>query len=1172
MRWIFALGISLFSCYSSFQILNSQTFTLDRMSEIPGSMAGRFYEGKNKLLFNFSSSCSSAQLYKSKDEGKSWVAITTLNLSKGSTFDICSDGALVNNNNNTAHYSEDDGESWIQFSTGNWPAFKYLSGSSLDNLFILSGSTVYRSINRGASWIRVINNVNGSSMVFYQDPTTNNLYICSDNEIWQSKNMGQSWFSWHKDRFSGVELPRMFSGLNNRIYVAGHEYVWVFSNQGVLRTKTNVTKNSQRMVHLSQTSSGRLIAFKLATNYYSDNEGASWFELKNSNGLVFNQLFNSSFGVLFGTNFLSPSIYRSEDDGQHWDLSTKGIHGSVVRDIIHLSKDRFMVLNQNGYYFTEDGGQNYILIHSLANKMYVDAYSKIRIMCFLTDHLFFADGTDIYRYQISSGQKKRVYQITEGGFNGITANVSNQMLFFSNRNNIYRSADLGERWVKTPSPVANVSMGPPVMTNEKLVIGIGQSVYRSEDYGDHWVKTGDFPVPVNTMHCPYPSMIYFVHRDDTGTVDLYQSFDAGLSWFKSAVNSPVYVFLDTHVWINNKGDLFIEAWDGEIFRSFDNGQSFSIYYDIGEIETNYFLGDDQRIYIKGNCFFYRLLEPSSERKLAHGFLFKDDNQNCLLDATETGFPGRQISIRDGNSSYFLYSNPTGAFYFEAPPAAFELEASNISPYHHACVQQLNGATLDLSKSIELGLQILKECHLLNLDLSIPRLRRCFESTIYVHYSNIGTDLAPNASIELILDPYLQYIRSNQTNVMVSGDTLKFQLGDIPLGSVGQIAITVFVSCNAKIGQEHCVEASIQAKDGCITGSTAIVKTSANCNGDSTLLILTNLSAVPMKENRSWKLLETGSNKVQTIASGFFKLQANESRQFTVQSSDREQMFSAQQEASYPYNKFSQTLIDDCLSNPGIKNAYDEEEPFYDRECMENTGSYDPNDIIGMPLGITTEKRIENEQELEYTIRFQNTGTDTAFNVIVVNDLKSSNLDLATLTLGASSHPHTMSLIDGHEMLFAFKDIMLPDSNINATESHGFLKYKIKPKKQLPPNSQINNQASIYFDFNEPIKTNNDFHTIGLPLVTNIKSETEYANDLIEISPNPVLDFAKIKFRDPLFEIKCIELIDVFGRRLKAKWSRDLELIIDFRGVPAGVYMVLVESRGGERFVGKVVKR
>ncbi|MBK8955269.1 MAG: T9SS type A sorting domain-containing protein [Saprospiraceae bacterium] len=1171
MRWIFALGISLFSCCSSFQKLNSQTFTLDRMLEIPGSMAGQFYEGKNNVLFNYYNSCTHIRLYKSRDEGKSWESITALNFSKDSKFDICADGTLLSGYNKEAYYSEDDGENWTPFSTTTWPVFNYLSGTSLDNLFILSGSTVYRSINRGASWIRVINNVNGSSIVFYQDPTTNNLYICSDNEIWQSKNMGQSWTSWHKDRFSGVELPRMFSGLNNRIYVAGHGYVWVFSNQGVLRTKTNVSINSQRMVHLCQTNSGRLIAYKFNANYYSDNEGASWKTFTNTSGFFIDKLFKSSFGVLFGTKQYQPAAYRSEDEGVNWDLANQGIQGAVVRDILHLSIDRFIVLQDNGIFYTGDVGQHYKLIHQLKNWIYGDAYSKIKSMCTLDDILFYADGNNIYKYNLTTDQKKLVYQNATGIFNGMTCNSSNKMLFFSNSNDIYRSTDLGDKWVKIPIPVANASIGQPIITDEILVINVDKSVYRSQDYGDHWFKTGNFPDPVSTLHCPYPSMVYFVHKDDTGNIDLFQSYDAGLSWFKSTVFSPVYVNEDKHIWINNKGDLILKGWEGDIYRSFDNGQSFSLYHDIGDSETYIFLGDDQRIYIQGNCFFYRLLEPSSDRKLAHGFLFKDDDQNCLLDATEIGYPGRQISIRDGNSSYFLYSNPTGAFYFEAPPAAFELEASNISPYHHACVQQLNGATLDLSKSIELGLQILKECHLLNLDLSIPGLRRCFESTIYIHYSNIGTDLAPNASIELILDPYLQYIRSNQTNVMVSGDTLKFQLGDVHLGSVGKIAITVFVSCNAKIGQELCVEASIQAKDGCITGSTAIVKTSANCNGDSTLLILTNLSAVPMKENRSWKLLETGNNKVQTIASGFFKLQANESRQYTVQSSDQEQMFSAQQEASYPYNKFSQTLIDNCLRNPGIKNAYDEEEPFYDRECMENTGSYDPNDIIGRPLGITTEKRIESEQELEYTIRFQNTGTDTAFNVIVVNDLKSSNLDLATLTLGASSHSYAMSLIDGHEMLFAFKDIMLPDSNINATESHGFLKYKIKPKKQLPPNSQINNQASIYFDFNEPVKTNTDFHTIGLPLVTNIKSETEYTNDLIEISPNPVLDFAKIKLYDPLFEIKSIELIDVFGRRLKAKWSRDSELIIDFRGVPAGVYMVAIEGRGGERFVGKVVK-
>ena len=47
-----------------------------------------------------------------------------------------------------------------------------------------------------------------------------------------------------------------------------------------------------------------------------------------------------------------------------------------------------------------------------------------------------------------------------------------------------------------------------------------------------------------------------------------------------------------------------------------------------------------------------------------------------------------------------------------------------------------------------------------------------------------------------------------------------------------------------------------------------------------------------------------------------------------------------------------------------------------------TCAYDPNDKLVEPLGILDEHYTLMNQELDYTIRFQNTGNDTAFNVVL----------------------------------------------------------------------------------------------------------------------------------------------------------------------------------------------
>ncbi len=67
-------------------------------------------------------------------------------------------------------------------------------------------------------------------------------------------------------------------------------------------------------------------------------------------------------------------------------------------------------------------------------------------------------------------------------------------------------------------------------------------------------------------------------------------------------------------------------------------------------------------------------------------------------------------------------------------------------------------------------------------------------------------------------------------------------------------------------------------------------------------------------------------------------------------------------------------------------------------------SYDPNDKQVYPAGIGEQHyTLINNDELIYTIRFQNTGNDTAFNIIIADTL-SNHLDRSTFRPITSSHP------------------------------------------------------------------------------------------------------------------------------------------------------------------------
>jgi uncharacterized repeat protein (TIGR01451 family) len=134
------------------------------------------------------------------------------------------------------------------------------------------------------------------------------------------------------------------------------------------------------------------------------------------------------------------------------------------------------------------------------------------------------------------------------------------------------------------------------------------------------------------------------------------------------------------------------------------------------------------------------------------------------------------------------------------------------------------------------------------------------------------------------------------------------------------------------------------------------------------------------------------------------------------------------------------------------------------------GSFDPNDKTENNAGKINPKFVSDGKHLNYVIRFQNTGTDTAFTV-VVRDTLDAKIDWNSMQMITASHAYTLTVANGNTLTWQFKDILLPDSNVNEPASHGFIAYRIKPKSTLSIGDTVKNSASIYFDFNLPVSTN-----------------------------------------------------------------------------------------------------
>jgi hypothetical protein len=222
-------------------------------------------------------------------------------------------------------------------------------------------------------------------------------------------------------------------------------------------------------------------------------------------------------------------------------------------------------------------------------------------------------------------------------------------------------------------------------------------------------------------------------------------------------------------------------------------------------------------------------------------------------------------------------------------------------------------------------------------------------------------------------------------------------------------------------------------------------------------------------------------------------------------------------------------------------------------CFPVVNSFDPNEKTVYPKNIS-----QDATWLNYTIQFQNTGNDTAYD-IVIRDTLSTNLDIETFQYLASSHSPIVQ-VKGREAIFTFANINLLDSFHNEPQSHGWLQYRIKTKANLPLQSQIKNTAYIYFDFNSPVVTNTTLNTVD---VTGI-SDIQKAEPFLALYPNPANSVLNISTNS--LHPKSLTIYDASGRKVS---EQAFTTSLDISGLSQGIYLLEVKSEEGitrRRFV------
>ncbi|MDJ1473157.1 DUF7619 domain-containing protein [Xanthocytophaga flava] len=579
-----------------------------------------------------------------------------------------------------------------------------------------------------------------------------------------------------------------------------------------------------------------------------------------------------------------------------------------------------------------------------------------------------------------------------------------------------------------------------------------------------------------------------------------------------------------------------------------------------------------------------------------GSAFADENQNCTLDDTDKSLSNLIVVARPGE--YYGRTDANGKYRIAVDTGTYTV-SQVIDPAMRAMVKPTcptdNISPKIVLKSIGDSVSNVNFANkatavpYLTLQVNSDRRRRCFTNRTIVSYSNTGYADAYNVKVYVKMPQHvmlksasLSYVIDRDSNYIFTIDTLKSN-------DFQSIQIIDSVACVASArGLTACTKAWITPSneytlpEGSQWDNSDIVLTGKCVENGKVRMVIKNIG-LSMADSAEFRILLDAR---LSFRKGY-KLVKGDSLVLNVPANGKTVRLEADQRPDHPRKSQTNLTIEGCVASSGdvVSKGFvdvlpqDDAEPEVAIQCLPIVDSYDPNDKLVSPAGTPDDHYTPTGSELKYTIRFQNTGTDYAYTVVVVDTL-SDDLDVATLKMGSASHNYSLKVSGkGKPVLkWTFADINLPDSTRDQAGSNGFIQFSIKPKADLPEKTGIENFADIFFDYNDPVRTNTTTNVLyDVPKVINpanqlsdsiidkvMASEPDALKGKLSLYPNPTQSQVWIQSVDASVRIEQVKIYSLLGESqtvsLSSTDSQAVQLTMQAK--PKGMYLIHIQTNKG----------
>lgn len=994
------------------------------------------------------------------------------------------------------------------------------------------GNELYFSSNHGQSW-SPLNSLD--NMSFYRSATDGHTILAyrydlsTGYRMVRSDDFGQNW-----QYIASVDTMVFYET------ILAFGYIYASDPDGLYRTNNNGTTweyTTKRQISDLQFDGQRITGRSYPYLLQSADGGFTWDTLLQVTGNFIDLLQHENHLFAFMQN-AQQGCYASDDYGQSWKHYTGTAFNQFYDFIWHNGS--IYGLKGNKIFKSPDLGQTWTALTTPANSHYPAFTGVSTGNAILTGGLDDAQSGSLLR---STDDGDSWFQAEFGiiAASGKLRSIGNT-LYAPSESGLYQLDADGVNWTKhnlnyTPSPIGSGGITDFVQSGDNLIFSQGGSPQVSLDGGANWYESF---VSSQSSGGGIP-MLETIGDKVLGLGDNFDFPEYFISDNNGLTFLPLQSLYDQHqtsisLLDVDQGKVYALAYNDKIYRSDDGCNHWALQ--VGQIPTDS-LGpwglSEVRLIVRGNVM---LIIPDFYKKRM--LYSKDAGQNwTYINLATAGLPYGDAVFDDllyiGN--YLVAANKNGVFLslndgtdWTAWNDGFvQPGITNLEVHDGFLWAGTEGIGIWKRALTELGMKPLSgkvyfDANVNNLqDPGEPNLSnvvlQSLATNAYANSRPDGTyDLYSNLPQEqLKVNPYKNYwLATPATQIVpVPSQNVDFALSLDPNAKDLSVALT-----NVSV-----------LRPGFQTNYVLNWRNNVPIAATNVLLTLTYpidlldfIESIPAPGNQTGGTLQWNLGNVAPDSIGNILLR------FKV-----------------PISDSLGTKI--CLSASISPLAGDLAPSDNTRErCTIVVGSYDPNDKEAEPSGILSPAQLGNNEPITYTIRFQNTGNYPA-TFVRITDTLQQNFDPATFHFLSSSHPCTWKVRGPGELEFFFNNIELPPITTDEPGSHGFVKYEVRPRQNLPNGTPLRNTAHIFFDFNAPVTTNTTETLAGLVHTTEDLGQKHW----LQLSPNPASQLVRVETGEQTGELI---LQDAVGRVVRHQSVANSTTEFSVRGLLPGIYSVV----------------